>query len=112
MPPVAPTVQGSPPTIEGASISGVFLSVCVFVELVLRELEAEGLNADAGLDADAALDPDDTPDPFDEELLLMMTRLEELLLPLLAAAPERLLLLLLLSADELLDEVPLPIGFP
>jgi hypothetical protein len=76
------------------------------VELVLEEAVPEGLDADAGLD------PEDPPLPLDEELLLMMTLLVELLLPLLAAAPERLLLLLLLFADEVLDEAPLPIGFP
>jgi hypothetical protein len=105
-PPDAPTVQGSPPTIDGGMISGVFRRVCVLVKLVpVTELPLVA----AALLAAASVPVVDVPDVV---LLLIMTPLVELLWPLLAAALERLLLLLLPLADELLDDAPLPIGLP
>jgi hypothetical protein len=112
-PPDAPTVQGLPPMIDGAKISGVFRSVVVLVELLPNELPLAAVlvAGDDPLDVrpDVLLDP--PVDPLDVSLL-MITSLVELLRPLLAAAPERLLLLLLPLAAELLDEAPLPIGLP
>jgi hypothetical protein len=107
-PPDAPTVQGSPPTIDGAIISGVFRRVCVLVKLVPATAVPF-----APFVAAALLVAGSVPvDVLVVVLLLTVTPLVELLWPLLAAAPERLLLLLLPVADELLDEAPLPIGLP